>query len=440
MAQTPREKLGRRLQTFNEYVEVGEIDEETGEAVRKLIAAYDEVDLSTTKPEGESYREPNTLGSWLYRLTEFARECNLTTATASELNDLVRRMHEGTAPRVKDEGLTKGTLRAYQAALRKFYGYHDLGVNPSDLPLYDQDGPSVDPNDMLTREEIHRARDAADNPRDKLIFDLLLYTGQRREALCTLRLKDVDPQEGTYRLNPTVDGLKGASERNGNRPLLGATATVREWIEYHPDMSDPNNFLITARPNFAQVDPSDPISGETIRRCMEKIKEKSGIEKPMYPHAMRHNFVTIAKRNHDIDDATVKYLIGHRKDSTVMETTYAHLSGDDHVRKAEEAWGIREEVEDSPFTPDMCPTCRSPLAPSDKACSHCGLVLTPDALAVKDQIEGHIKQSYAQSEPDDERTLEEVMAVDSANQDPDALKILLNRIEELENRLEGNGN
>jgi len=122
---------------------------------------------------------------------------------------------------------------------------------------------------MLTKKEIQEARTATDNPRDRAIFELLLYTGQRREAIRTLRLKDVNIDQGTYRLNPTVDGLKGAAERNGKRPLLGSKGPLQNWLQYHPDTSDPENHLITALPNYSAVDPTSPVSGETIRAVME---------------------------------------------------------------------------------------------------------------------------------------------------------------------------
>ena len=420
MATTPREKLAARLRTFDEYVENGEIDDESAEAIRELIRAYDSENIMVPKPSGEKNREPGTLMSWLYRLTVFARHRDLTTATDDELNGDVQEMLDGTHPRVKDEGLKQGTLRAYQAALRKFYGYHDYDVDSANIPLFDKEDTSVDPNDMLTREEIQEARGAAGNPRDRALFDLLLYTGQRREAIRTLRLKDVDVQAGTYRLNPEVDGLKGASDRNGKRPLLGAKGALQNWLEYHPAPNEPETYLITARPSYAAVDPFEPVSGETIRRVMADIKEKTDIKKPMHPHAMRHNFVTIAKRDHDLADDTIKYLIGHDPASNVMETTYAHLSGDDHVERAETAWGIREPEDDSPLTPDVCTVCGNPLEASAKACARCGAVYTPDAQASREQIQSDVKADLRETDPVEHADLQDKLdALDDLLEDPE---------------------
>lgn len=425
MGNTPRDKYERRRQTFKEAVEKGEIDQDTAEAIDELCNAYDENNVMVSCPSGESHRAPGTLMSWLYRLMIFAKENDLTNTSLMELKQGIQDMHDGSHPAVKDDGLTKGTLRAYQAALRKFYGYHDFDIDPDEIPLFDKKDTSVDPNDMLTKREIQKARKAAGNPRDKLIFDLLLYTGQRREALRTLRIKDVNLQEGTFRLNPNVDGLKGANDRNGNRPLLGATATVRNWLEYHPDPDDSDHYLITARPGYSKPDPSTPVSGETIRKVMSNIKEEAGISKPMHPHMMRHNFVTLCKREYQLPDDTVKYLIGHDAKSTVMESTYAHLSGDDHVERAEIGAGMREPEDESSLTPDFCRACGEPLGPSDKACSNCGMVYTPDAHSAQEQIEDDIFDGITEAETNKDKVAVKALR-DYMKENPSAVAELLN--------------
>lgn len=428
LATTPREKLTARLETFDEYVAAGEIADASGDAIHDLIHAYDEDNVMVPTPPGEPTKAPGTLLAWLYRLMVFARHRDLTTASADALNQDVQAMRDGTHPYVQDDGLQKSTLGTYQAALRVFYRYHDFDVDPEAIPLYDRDGTSVDPNDMLTREEIQAAREAAGNPRDRAVFDLLLYTGQRREALRTLRLKDVDVASGTYRLNPEVDGLKGATDRNGNRPLLGAKGTLQTWLEYHPAPDQPDAYLITARPSYAAVDPFEPVSGETIRRIMADIKAATAIQKPMHPHAMRHNFVTIAKRDHELRDDTIKYLIGHAPDSRVMETTYAHLSGDDHVEHAEAAWGIRDPEEESPLAPDVCTVCSNPMEANAKACPRCGTVYTPDARSVLDDIDSDMKQSYGATDPDDHATQGNLGTLDELLDDPAVQAALLDRL------------
>lgn len=430
MATTPREKLDARLRTFEEYVDAGEISSESGDAIRELVDAYNEGNLMVPKPKGEKFRQPATLISWVHHLTVFGRYRELTETSADELNGDIQATLDGTHPFVKEEGIKKGSARSYQAALRKFYDYHDFGIEPSEIPIFPRSISSVDPNDMLTRDEIHEARSAADNPRDRAVFELLLYTGQRREAIRTLRIKDVDIQEGIYRLNPDVDGLKGANDRNGKRPLLGAKGALQNWLEYHPAPNEPDAYLITALPNYAPVDPFEPVSGETIRRIMADIGEKTDIKKPMNPHAMRHNFVTIAKRDHDLGDDTIKYLIGHSPASDVMETTYSHLSGDDYIERAEQGWGLRDPEEESSLTPEVCSVCGNPLSPNAKACERCGAIYTPDAQAIADKLQTDMNDSYAGIDPEDTDAKQKLDTLNSLLNDPVVKQALLTQMEE----------
>lgn len=413
---TPREKYERRKQTFNEYVESGDIDVETADSIRELLNAYDDENQMVTAPAGESAREPSTLTMWTYNLMTFGRRIDLTEATAEELKQEFQSMVDGTHPFVKDDGLAKSTVINYQASIRNFYDYHDFGVSPEQIPVFTQEETPVNPEDMLTREEVEELRSATGNPRDRAVFELLLNTGQRREAIRTLRIKDVDLENGRYRLNPNVDGLKGATKRNGYRPLLGAKGPVQTWLEYHSAPDEPEAYLITGRPGYTSVDPSDPVSGETIRRVMEKLKEQTVIEKPIHPHMMRHNFVTMAKRDYGMPDNTIKYLIGHSEASTVMETTYSHLSDADHIQRAEEAFGIREPKDDSPLTPNACNVCGSPLEPDAKACSRCGNVYTPDAQQAKKEIDEALWQDMRDAESEDDKdALEQLKSLIESN-------------------------
>jgi predicted amidophosphoribosyltransferase len=62
-----------------------------------------------------------------------------------------------------------------------------------------------------------------------------------------------------------------------------------------------------------------------------------------------------------------------------METTYAHLSEQDHIDHAEYKMGIKEREKESPLTPPSCPRCGEPLSDDAKACAKCGMLFTPDA-------------------------------------------------------------
>ncbi|MFC7185615.1 site-specific integrase [Halorubrum yunnanense] len=129
---------------------------------------------------------------------------------------------------------------------------------------------------------------------------------------------------------------------------------------------------------------------------LNTLQDETGIEKPLNPHSLRHNFVTICKRDYDMDNDTIKWLIGHTKDSRVMETTYSHLSDMDFREKAEQKAGLIDETSRSTLTPKQC-SCGEKVAPTAKACPNCGMLFSPDARAVKEETEQQVKDTYKEA-------------------------------------------
>lgn len=428
----------KKRKYLSEQVEQGTVSEADAEAIRELTNAFDE-DRPTVQrpnwPDAQSnltqYRADSTLANWTYHLTTYAKHVELTDTTANELNELAQKfIGEGTEH--KNGGLAKGSVRAYQNTARIFYRYwNDVGVDYNDIAVFDPEDTSVNPRDMLDSDEIDRIRQTPEHPRDACIVDLLLYTGMRNRALRTLRIRDVNTDDGVFHFNTDQNGLKNLHKPNASRPLLGATASVREWLNYHPASDDPEAYLIMGKPKFGNPDPKEPVSDRTIQRVLDSVKEKADINKPLNPHALRHNMVSLSKKIYDLDDATVKFLIGHSPDSTVMETTYSHISAEDYRKKAERKMGIRDDEPDSPMTPNYCDVCDEPLAADAKACSRCGTIYTPDAKSTQDAIQSDMKQSYKEAGKDgDMKALDDIEDVDELLEQPEIKQALIEKLQE----------
>ena len=441
---TPRENYREAQGTLQGGVERGEVSASDADLIRELCNAFDPENMTVSLPSTGEYandtkpKKANTLLYWMQHLKRVSERLqydpyntSLSDASAQDINQLMTDLRTGRHPDVKDGGLANNTIRNEQGCVRRFYRYHtDLGIDPNDITLISGDKTHVDDRDMLTKEEITNIRDAADHPRDLAIFDLLLYTGQRNTAIRSLRLKDVDLDEGVYYLNTDSDGLKGADENGTKRPLLGAVGSIREWLRYHPFPDNPDAYLITPKPRYSNPEPDSMVSRNTMQYALKNLKEEAGIDKPLNPHAVRHNFVTIAKREYKMDDATVKHLIGHAPDSDVMETTYSHLSDEDHIRAAEEAAGIREPDDKSSLSPDIC-HCGEPLGPDAKACPRCGTVYTPDAKAATDTIESDLKEALAEAGmAGDTQAIEDISSVDDLLDMPAVKKALVEKLQE----------
>lgn len=412
MGESQSDLYKRKQNYLSEVTEDGKVTQGEKDAIEELCFTFDEQRPAFNRPNWpdapsrlRSYRSKSTLSNWMYQLTRIALAIDLMDTSATEINRLMGEWLRGEGD-VKDDGLTKGSLRAFQNTLRIFYRYHDdVNVDFQSITVFDQEDTSVKPSDMLTPDEVQMVRDVPTNPRDEVVVYLLLYTGVRNTALRKLRVRDVELNPNPrYYFNTTAEGLKGVSRPHEPRPLLGAESAVRTWLNFHPTGND-DDYLITARSKWGRGDASEPVSYNTIGRVMDTVKEETGIDKPMHPHMMRHNFVSICKREYGMDDDAVKFLIGHDPDSTVMSTTYAHLSGEDYAQKAEVAAGIRDQ-EESSFSPEeYCTACGEPLPENAKACSACGMTYTPDARSVLQDFDGDAREALVNMNDDELREL-----------------------------------
>ena len=381
------EHYARERERIEAFGSDGTISEEDANTILEFLSAKDREDRTIDDPDGD-YLGPSSRVAYGQALRLIAKRMDGSLTAVDTTADTVNDYMDA---RIEAGKLSQATAMQRQSALRVFYrwmksrpGDGGPNITPEDIYMVPTPETKIDSRDVFDRDDIQAMRDAIDNSRDRCVFELLLNTGQRVNAIRTLRIKDVDATEGVYWLNTDKGGLKGAS---GKRPLLGAKRAVFDWLRDHPASDDRDAYLITKRPSANQGTAGDSIDYTAIYRALQSIKERAGVSKDANPHAFRHAFVTMCKRDYDMDSDTIRHLIGHGPTSNVMETTYQHLNDDDYIKDAERAAGFREDEPESPLTPPVCPTCSEPVPNAAKACASCGTVFAPDAMAVESWID-----------------------------------------------------
>jgi len=429
--------MGEKLDRFQSEVRrVTEQQDEyvnpvNAEAIKKFIDAYNEDNIVETPPKGEQTLSVTTLTPYSSKLRGFAKELDLLDTTEIEIKELLQRFKEGSLANVKEGGLANGSLRLYAIALQKFYRLHsDAGIDPSEIPTIKQESKSVDPSDMLTRDEIQSLRSVATNIRNAAFFDFLLYTGQRITAARTIKIKHIKLESGRFRLNEDAKGLKGATENGTWRDLLLSEASIKQWLRKgHPDPDNPEAYVFCRLTGDNKE--SHAVSSQTLHNIITKMKEKVGLQKPLHPHALRHNFVTIALRR-GVPESSIKHQLGHSPSSRVMETTYAHLRDSDHIRQARKAFDLETEKVESELTPEVCPRCGENPPQEARVCPWCGLEYTPDAKEVMEKADDAVRESY--QEVDDGEELDNLQTVDSVltqiQDDPELKGKLIDELKE----------
>jgi integrase/recombinase XerD len=425
-----------KYEVERERVANSDLSDADKRAILDFISAFDENDLSESYRNGDGETETLSYNS----LENYSRAMRLIAKESDR--DLLEHDLDSLTVIFNTflEDLSKYTVRQRQAAAIKFYRFHETGIDPDEIPLQKTEkGSSVDERDMFTKEEIHQLREACKNPRDRCLLELLVYTGQRIRALQTLRLKDIDLDEGVYYLNTDEAGLKGADKTGSKRPLLGAEKAVRDWIDQHPT-GNQEDYLISPLHSATNTEGDGRyLSLPAIRQQLWNLAERAGVYnketgegKSPNPHNFRHYFVTVCYREYDMDPSTIKFLIGHTQDSTVMETTYQHLTDEDHINAARRHAdsGRDPEEKEGALTPETCPTCKENLPPAAKACPNCGQVFTPDAQSTKQKLDTDVKDSYKQTHPEDTDTQEKIDQLDDLLDDPDVKAALLEKLNE----------
>lgn len=295
------------------------------------------------------------------RRAAVATDDELHALGPDEMNDVLQTMAD-------ERGWSEGTLQQSQSALKAFA--EEVGHDRDEIDMVTTSHESPDPRSILGEEEFHELREATTSTMDKALIDFLGYTGQRIRVAQALTVDDIDADAGVWYMPDADEGLKGADKTGTKRPLLGARKSMGEWMEQHWT-GDADDAVFTPAPSSTNAETGDEMGQSSIRRRIEKVADRAGIEKDTNPHAFRHHFVTVASKRYDMDDATIRHLIGHGEGSRIMSTTYRHLGDDYHIEAAEEAFGIREEDQQR-RAPPVCSSCNRPLRPECRECPTAG--------------------------------------------------------------------
>ncbi|MEM2924774.1 MAG: tyrosine-type recombinase/integrase [Methanocellales archaeon] len=206
-----------------------------------------------------------------------------------------------------NKNLKKSSISTYQRIIKSFYGYlynnNLIPENPC-RNLYNVKPEQKAPI-YLTLEEVELLFNAAKNPRDRLIFQILYATGLRVSELINIRYRDIDFKNCTIK----VFG-KGSRERYvlARQELLDE---IKRYCEENKKSDMDKLFNITAR---------------AIELNIKRAATQAGIKKEVTPHKLRHSFAThMLQMGADI--RAIQKLLGHSSLNTTQ--IYADYSIED---------------------------------------------------------------------------------------------------------------
>ncbi|MFZ5955093.1 MAG: site-specific tyrosine recombinase/integron integrase [Nanoarchaeota archaeon] len=174
---------------------------------------------------------------------------------------------------------------------------------------------------VLTKIEIKSLINSIKNQKSKLMICLIYACGFRVSELTNLQVKDLNFNEKIGHIRQA----KGKKDRIFNIP---------EFL--FDELKKQSDFQKKSGNDFLFTGPKGKLSPRNLQKIINNAMKKSGIEKQIHPHTLRHSFATHLLED-GVDIRKIQELLGHSDLSTTQ--IYTHIS-------AEELKKIKSPIDD----------------------------------------------------------------------------------------------
>jgi integrase len=242
--------------------------------------------------------------------------------------------------------------------------------------------PTNGASDMLTREEVARIAESAQNFRDRAWIWTLFNSGCRPGEVYQLRIGDVVPHDEGY-IELRVPREKGSAPEPA--PVYeDAVPALLAWLNAHPAKGDPNAPLWV---DLGGARVGKVATYRAMYKALESAAARAKIGKPVTAYALRRSRLTILAKDPAISTSILEKVAGWVPGSKVARH-YVHLSGKDMINALNARYGVQTpapgERPEAPRSPKKCGRCKTVNPPGASYCSTCG---GPLSLPAVKQIE-----------------------------------------------------
>lgn len=259
--------------------------------------------------------------------------------------------------------------------LRLFIGWlsgKDIEANLFQNIKMNRHIPKLPTDRLLTRTDVQKLVDVCDRPRDRALLMLMWDSGARIGEIVTLDVGHVEFDR--YGAVVIVNGKTGRRRIR----LISSAPELQTWINQHPLRHDANAPLFTTYNRYGVG--TKRLTIATIENTLKAIARRSGVTKPVHPHAFRHARLTdLAKQG--FSEMELRIIAGWERNSAMPEV-YVHLSGGDIEKKMLEKAGF-VAGDETPGTialePRQCPRCKTMNTYDTLYCRACSMALTEHA-------------------------------------------------------------
>ena len=240
--------------------------------------------------------------------------------------DLTKRHLERLAAELLRAGRSRQSVKTYMSAINRFLAWchEEEGLAKLRGPQ-----PTVERRvlDVLSRDEIQRVEDVAENERDKLLVRVLADTGIRVGELRRLRINDVVSQgrERYLRVRGRATARHGGVKERLVPITPGLYMRLDRFVRRErPHCGTDRLFVTLTRGRSGDY---APISEPSVQHLLKLLGRKAGLEKRVHPHLFRHSLATNLLRR-KVNPVQVRDILGHSS-LAMIDRVYSHLAVSD---------------------------------------------------------------------------------------------------------------
>lgn len=200
------------------------------------------------------------------------------------------------------ENKSKNTTMLAAASVKFFFSeVLKKPISQIKVPKKDKKLPEV-----LSREEVKKLIDSAETQKSKLIISFLYSSGLRVSELVNLKPSDIHVEENI--------GWVRKGKGSKDRMFILSESIKKELSEY-----------LKRKDNSYLFSKEKPLTTRNIQKIVKLLRTKSGIDKKVTPHTLRHSFATHLLEN-GTDIRMIQTLLGHASLNTTQ--LYTHVSSE----------------------------------------------------------------------------------------------------------------
>ena len=243
---------------------------------------------------------PKTIKGYRERLKMFMTQCSKSVQqiTTDDLREYLAYL-------VDERHLMDNSVQAHINTLRSFFSWLVDEDNIRKSPMRKIKSLKIDKlrsRHPLTAEQLELVRDGCRGYKEKALVEFLVSSGCRVSEVAGLRVDDIDWRDRK---------CKVIGKGNKERTVYFSVRAKLMLQLYIAERRGGEALFASSRA------PYEPLTDRGIEKMISKLGKRIGMERPLYPHLMRHTFASHAL-NCGMELTIIQHLLGHSDPKTTL--------------------------------------------------------------------------------------------------------------------------